>query len=78
MMMASGEGRTAFAHARALAESFEVVGHGKSAAMNRAREALERVHIADPDSVMDRYPYQLSGGMLQRVVIASNVLKALG
>ena len=55
---------------RQVAESFEVVGHGKSAAMNRAKEALERVHIADPTSVMERYPYQLSGGMLQRVVIA--------
>jgi peptide/nickel transport system ATP-binding protein len=28
------------------------------------------VQIADPSSVMDRYPHQLSGGMLQRVVIA--------
>jgi peptide/nickel transport system ATP-binding protein len=28
------------------------------------------VKIADPDRVMDRYPHQLSGGMLQRVVIA--------
>ena len=26
--------------------------------------------IADPDSVLDRFPHQLSGGMLQRVVIA--------
>ena len=29
-----------------------------------------RVKIADPDRVLDRYPHQLSGGMLQRVVIA--------
>jgi peptide/nickel transport system ATP-binding protein len=35
-----------------------------------ALKSLERVHIADPVSVMDRYPHQLSGGMLQRVVIA--------
>ncbi len=31
---------------------------------------LEKVRIADPGNVMDRYPHQLSGGMLQRVVIA--------
>ena len=28
------------------------------------------MRIADPESVMDRYPFQLSGGMQQRVVIA--------
>ena len=32
--------------------------------------ALERVQIADPAAVADRYPHQLSGGMQQRVVIA--------
>ena len=31
---------------------------------------LEKVRISDPAGVMDRYPHQLSGGMLQRVVIA--------
>ena len=31
---------------------------------------LARVQIADPASVMERYPHQLSGGMQQRVVIA--------
>ncbi len=31
---------------------------------------LRKVQIADPDSVMHRYPHQLSGGMQQRVVIA--------
>ena len=34
------------------------------------QEMLEKVRIADPGGVMDRYPHQLSGGMLQRVVIA--------
>ena len=31
---------------------------------------LEKVRISDPAGVMNRYPHQLSGGMLQRVVIA--------
>ncbi len=55
---------------RQVAESFEVLGHSKAESKDLARTALERVHIADPVSVLDRYPHQLSGGMLQRVVIA--------
>ena len=31
---------------------------------------LRKVQIADPGSVLQRYPHQLSGGMAQRVVIA--------
>lgn len=53
-----------------VAESFRILGHGADESMQMARGALDRVRIADPDSVMDRYPHQLSGGMLQRVVIA--------
>ena len=55
---------------RQVAESFEVIGQSKAQAEASAVEALRRVHIAAPESVMDRYPHQLSGGMLQRVVIA--------
>ncbi len=55
---------------RQVAECFEVIGHSKDEAMELARKALERVHIADPVGVLERYPHQLSGGMLQRVVIA--------
>ena len=53
-----------------VAESFRVLGQSKDQARQSALEALQRVQIAAPESVMDRYPYQLSGGMLQRVVIA--------
>ena len=35
-----------------------------------ARQALAAVHIADPDRVLRAYPFQLSGGMQQRVMIA--------
>ena len=42
----------------------------RSEARERAMAALREVHIADPDSVLRRYPHQLSGGMQQRVVIA--------
>ncbi|MEM2922726.1 MAG: ABC transporter ATP-binding protein, partial [Candidatus Bathyarchaeia archaeon] len=33
-------------------------------------EALKLVRIPDPDQVVDRYPFELSGGMRQRVMIA--------
>jgi peptide/nickel transport system ATP-binding protein len=51
-------------------ECFELLGQSSSAARQSTRHALAQVRIADPDSVMERYPHQLSGGMLQRVVIA--------
>jgi len=35
-----------------------------------ARQALSAVGIADPDRVLRAYPFQLSGGMNQRVMIA--------
>ena len=58
-----------------IAEAFTVLGASQSDARERAREALVRVQIADPGSVMSRYPHQLSGGMQQRVVIAMALAK---
>ncbi|MEQ9367062.1 MAG: ABC transporter ATP-binding protein [Leptospirales bacterium] len=40
----------------------------------RVRELLARVGFADPDRILKSYPHQLSGGMLQRVVIAMALL----
>ena len=51
-------------------EAFTVLGFSKDEAQVKAVEALNRVRIADAEQVLDRYPYQLSGGMQQRVVIA--------
>ena len=41
-----------------------------AAAREAARQALAAVHIADPQRVLRAYPFQLSGGMQQRVMIA--------
>jgi peptide/nickel transport system ATP-binding protein len=55
---------------RQVAEVFEIDGVSKAQALARSQEMLEKVRISDPAGVMNRYPHQLSGGMLQRVVIA--------
>jgi peptide/nickel transport system ATP-binding protein len=59
-----------------VAEAFTVLGVPRREAAERAREALAHVQIADPGSVMSRYPHQLSGGMQQRVVIAMALAKS--
>ncbi len=41
----------------------------RDAARAIARAGLERVSIDEPDRVLDSYPFQLSGGMAQRVII---------
>ena len=35
----------------------------------RACEALKKVSISDPERILESYPFQLSGGLAQRVVI---------
>ncbi len=51
-------------------EAFTILGQDRREATENALAALRRVQIADPMRVFDRYAYQLSGGMQQRVVIA--------
>ena len=48
----------------------EHLGMDKSASLARVVEMLTKVAMPDPEAVMKRYPHQLSGGMLQRCVIA--------
>ncbi len=42
----------------------------KLEARNRAIEMLQRVNIPKPERLIDEYPFRLSGGMRQRVMIA--------
>ena len=46
------------------------LGMDRGAANARVTEMLSKVAMPDPEAVMRRYPHQLSGGMLQRCVIA--------
>jgi peptide/nickel transport system ATP-binding protein len=45
-------------------------GLGRGAALAEARRLLEHVRVAEAERQLQRYPFQLSGGMRQRVMIA--------
>ena len=45
----------------------------KAEARKMAVDALNRVGIPEPEKRMESYPYELSGGMCQRVIIAMAV-----
>ena len=53
-----------------VAEVYQIAGMNRHEALARAEEMLRVVQIADPGRVLHSYPHQLSGGMLQRVMIA--------
>jgi oligopeptide/dipeptide ABC transporter ATP-binding protein len=46
------------------------LGMDKKAAKIKAIELLKRVRIPDPEAMLRKFPYQLSGGMRQRIMIA--------
>lgn len=54
-----------------LVEGLRHLGRSPDRARKEAVELLEHVQINDPPRVMRSYPHQLSGGMLQRVMIAA-------
>jgi peptide/nickel transport system ATP-binding protein len=67
---------------RQMAEVFELLAQPANRAADRAADLralcttmLNRVQISSPDRVLDAYPHQLSGGMLQRVIIAMALAK---
>lgn len=46
----------------------------EAAKRNRALDALQAVHMPDPESRLDMYPHELSGGQKQRVSIAMAIM----
>jgi oligopeptide/dipeptide ABC transporter ATP-binding protein len=55
---------------RAVAEPLVNAGIARAEHADRVASALRRVHLPELDRYLDRYPHQLSGGQLQRVVLA--------
>lgn len=49
----------------------DILGWTRARAEARARALLDEVQISDPDRVLRNYPHELSGGMRQRILIAS-------
>ena len=49
----------------------DILGWTRAHAEARARDLLAEVQIPDPDRVLRAYPHELSGGMRQRILIAS-------
>ncbi|EGO65118.1 ABC transporter ATP-binding protein [Acetonema longum] len=55
-----------------MAETFiENKGIGQSEAIGMTLEALAMLNMPDPEQVIRKYPHQLSGGMLQRCMVAT-------
>lgn len=46
----------------------------KAERKRKAIEALEMAELSDPETVYNKYPHQLSGGQLQRVMIAAAII----
>jgi oligopeptide transport system ATP-binding protein len=55
---------------RQIEETLRAHGSNAEHARSRTVEVLQQVGLADPERVRTSYPHQLSGGMIQRVMIA--------
>ncbi len=47
----------------------------KKEAKERSIHLLEKMHLPDPGHLLNRYPFELSGGMKQRVIIAMALIR---
>ncbi len=47
----------------------------KMEAKERAMELFKKMSLPNPEGLLDRYPFELSGGMKQRVIIAMALIK---
>ena len=57
--------------ARQMSESLEIhFGMSRTESFNEAKRMLEMVSVPDIESKMRAYPFELSGGMRQRVMVA--------
>lgn len=55
---------------RSMAEPLQNAGVPRSEHMHRVVAAMKRVHLSHPERYLEQFPHQVSGGQLQRVVLA--------
>ncbi len=46
----------------------------RNVALEKCREALKRVNLKDTNTILEKYPFELSGGMCQRIMIAMAIV----
>ena len=51
-------------------ETFKALGFSRQSWFERINTALREAELEDPERVLDLYPFEMSGGMLQRTMIA--------
>lgn len=57
-------------HFRTVGKLHRGAGAPRGEIMKEAKEVLAKADIADPENALRKYPHQMSGGMLQRCLIA--------
>ncbi|MFI2855919.1 staphylopine uptake ABC transporter ATP-binding protein CntF [Paenibacillus sp. JSM ZJ436] len=75
MYMILQQGMSAFDPSRAVGHHVKDVlkqhfGWGKQEAFKQMSDAMRKVMLNQPEDTLQKYPHQLSGGMLQRMMIA--------